>query len=640
MPENSDHNQSKGKAPIPPYPPQYSRRRRKSNWWIPVVIIIAILVVIVFISVAFFGMLGSAFSEKPVKVTKNSVLYLNLNNIQEYTKANPFAEIMGSGKGKGLLNQVSAIKRAATDDNIRGIYVKPGLMAPGYVKAKEINDALMDFKESGKFIYSFIEVGEEAQYFSALPADSIFMPNEGMLEMNGFATVSIFFKDLFEKAGVNFYVERFEDYKSAAESYSRTGYSDSARYQIEVILKHRFDSFVNAVSENRNISKDLVEEVLRKGVYSADTLYNYGFIDAFMTETTLKEYIKNKLNLGKDDKVNYISAGDYLRSDPPLEKELYDTETQIAIIYGSGAITTGEEDDFSNEYQIKSGTFVKNLKDAREDETVKAIVLRIDSPGGSVIASDEIWQEIQKTKAVKPVYASMSDVAASGGYYMAMACDTIIADESTITGSIGVIMAVPNFSELTGKIDVNVDTITTNSSANFMNALMPFSENEKEKMHKLVSGMYTRFVTKVAESRGMEFEEARKIAKGRVWLGKDALEVGLVDKLGDLNDAIQMAKKRVGIPEDKLVLIQSYPKPIDDIKALLKLFGINSESGLAQSELESLSERMNMDPVSMLSTWKSLPPEVREDLKYFRTLSEISASEKYLMAMPEIIRID
>ncbi len=640
MPENTDQNQSKGKAPIPPYPPQYSRRRRKSNWWIPVVIIIAILVVIVFISVAFFGMVGSAFSEKPVKVTKNSVLYLDLNNVQEYTKANPFGNFMGTGKGKGLLNQVSAIKRAAEDENIRGIYIKPGLVAPGYVKAKEINSALKEFKNSGKFVYSFIEVGTETQYFSALPADSIIMPSEGMLEMDGFASTSIFFKDLFEKMGVNFYVERFEDYKSAAESYSRTSFSDSARYQIQVILNHRFDSFVNAVSDYRNISEDLVKDVLYRGVYSADSLHNYGFIDAFMTETTLKELIKSKLNLGEDNKVNYISAADYLRSDPPLEKELYDTETQIAIIYGSGAITSGEEEGFNSEYEIKSGTFVKNLKDAREDESVKAIILRIDSPGGSVIASDEIWQEIQKTKAVKPVYASMSDVAASGGYYMAMACDTIIADASTITGSIGVIMAVPNLSELTGKLYVNVDTITTNSSANFMNALMPFSENDKEKMHKLVAGMYKRFVTKVADSRDMEYEEARKIAKGRVWLGEDALEVGLVDKLGDLNDAIQMAKKRVGIPEDKLVLIQTYPKPVDDLKAILKLFGINSESGLAKTELESLSEKMNMDPVSLLSTWKSLPPEVREDLKYFQTLSEISAKEKYLMAMPEIIRID
>jgi protease-4 len=640
MPENTEQNQSGTKPPMPPYPPQYSRRRKSSNWWIPVIIIVAIIVVIGFVAVAFFGMIGSAFSEKPVQVTNNSVLYLDLNNVQEYRKASPFSSFMGGATGKSMLNQVTAIKRAAKDNNIKGIYIKPGLSSPGLVKAKEINKALDEFKQSGKFIYSFIEVGAESQYYSALPADSIFMPNEGMLEMNGFATVSIFFKDLFERAGVNFYVERFEDYKSAAETYNRTGFSDSARYQIDVILKHRFNDFVKSVSEHRNISEDVVSDVLHRGVYSADTLYNLGFIDAYSTETTLKEFIKNKLLPAEsDDEINYISPYDYLKSDPPLQNELHDTDTQIAVIYGSGAITSGEQEGFDSEYQIKSGSLVQYIKEAREDDKIKAIVLRIDSPGGSVIASDEIWQEIQKTRKVKPVYASMSDVAASGGYYMAMACDTIFADESTITGSIGVIMAVPNFSELSSKLDVNVDTITTNPSANFMNALMPFSDTEKEKMHKLVDGMYKRFVTKVAESRGMKFDETRAVAKGRVWLGKDALEVGLVDELGNLSDVINAAKHRIGVPEDKLVMIQTYPKPIDDVKALLKLFGIDSDAGLASNDLSQISDKLKMNPVEMLTTWKSLPPEAREELKYFQTLSEISQNEKYLMAMPQMIRI-
>lgn len=639
MPENIDNNANKSRPQMPPYPPQYVRNRRSSNWWIPVVIVIAILVVIGFLFFAFFGMVGSAFEEKPVEVTNNSVLYLDLNNVQEYKKANPFAQFTGMSSGKSMLNQISAIERAAVDDNIKGIYLKPGLSSPGFVKMTEINNALKKFKDSGKFIYAFIEVGSEAQYYSALPADSIFMPSEGILEMNGFMSTSMFYKDLFEKAGVNFYVERFEDYKSAAESYNRNGFSDSARYQLKVLLDHRYNTFVSAVSEFRSLSQDAVESVLTEGVYEAVKFKELGLIDDFMTETTVKEFIKAKVNGNNDDKLNLVRPYDYLKSEPPLNKTLYNSDTQIAIIYGSGVISSGQEDEFSNDYAIKSGSFVKYLKEAREDDKIKAIILRIDSPGGSVIASEEIWQEIQKTKKVKPVYASMSDVAASGGYYMAMACDTIIAHPSTITGSIGVIMAVPNLSGLRNKLYVNVDTVTTNPSANFMNALMPFSDKQKDVMHNMVANMYKRFVTKVAESRGMEFEEARKIAKGRVWMGEDARKIGLVDTLGDLGVAIQIAKKRIGVPEDNLVLVQTYPGPIDEFKAILKMFGLDAEAKLDDEQISQISQKLNMDPVTMLSSWKALPVEVREDLKYMQKLSEISQSEKYLMAMPHQIRI-
>lgn len=641
MPENNENQNNQRRSQIPPYPPQYNRRRRNSNWWIPVVIILAVIVVIGFLIFAFFGMVGSAFQEKKVEVTSNSVLYLDLNNVQEYKKANPFQAFTGEGKSQGLMSIISSLERAAEDKNIKGVYIKPGLNSPGFVKSANIMSAIEKFKESGKFVYAFMEVGMESQYYNALPADSIFMPNEGILQLDGFMIVSMFYKNLLNKAGVNFYVERFEDFKSAADSYSKTGFSDSARYQLEIILDHRFNQFIEKTAKFRNIDKATIEDVLREGIYSADTLKQLGFIDAFKTETDVKEFIEEVI-LGdnqNDMKVNYVKPNDYLKSDPPLNKEIYDSDTQIAIIYGTGAISSGKSDEFGSDYSIKSGSYAKYLKEAREDDKIKAIILRIDSPGGSVIASEEIWQEIMKTKKIKPVYASMSDVAASGGYYMAMACDTIIANPSTITGSIGVIAAVPNLSELRQKIYVDVDTITTNKSANFMNALMPFSDSEKQKFHKMVSDMYKRFVSKVAESRGMEYEETRKLAKGRVWLGKDAKEKGLVDILGDLGVAVQLAKKRIGVPEDNLVLVQSFPKPVDEVEALLKLFGLDASVEADQKPIVNLAEKLGMDPVQMIQTWNSLPPEVKQDLEYMKQIMEISHREKYMMAMPELIHI-
>ncbi|MFW6232887.1 MAG: signal peptide peptidase SppA, partial [Bacteroidota bacterium] len=294
-------------------------------------------------------------------------------------------------------------------------------------------------------------------------------------------------------------------------------------------------------------------------------------------------------------------------------------------------------DAWTNEQQIYSEDFVENLRDAADNDKVKAIILRIDSPGGSVIASEEIWKEVQRVSKEKPVYASMSDIAASGGYYIAMACDTIIAHPSTMTGSIGVIVSLPNFDGTLDKLDITVDTISTGPAAQDLNLMMPFDERQKEKLHIISKNIYQRFVSKAAKARGMDFEEMRSLAKGRVWTGADAKEKNLVDVLGDFGDAINLAKKRIGIEDTMRVYVQIYPRPQDDIEALLKIFGLNETS--ADADINTLAARLNIDPMKMTKIWNSLPSSVKKQVVYQTALMDISSRERVMVALPQLYDI-
>lgn len=653
--------QEQRKPNIPPYPPQY--RQKKSNWWIPLLIIGVILFGIIAIIGAAVSSVGGAFSgafeDEPVKVNDVSVLELDLSQMQEYVKDNPFAALSGGTNQASLLNTLSAIERAKDDDKIKGIYFRAGAGNLGFVKANEIRDALIDFKKSGKFIYAFIEMGNELTYFNTLVADSIFMPLEGMLELNGFGSQAMFFDGFFEKIGVDYMVLGHEDFKSAGEMFSRKSYSDSARHQTQVILSQRYDELLAAISKSRGMNLAEIDAAFDKGIYTANDALNQGFIDALAMESDVKEFVKARafgkkyekdaVELKTDEKdgnkdeeieeLNLISPAKYLRGSNLEEREVYDEDLQIAIINGVGAISSGkgEGSPFDDSYSIKSGDIVEYLKEAREDDKIKAIILRIDSPGGSVIASEEMWEEIRKTRKVKPVYASMSDVAASGGYYMAMACDTIIAHPTTITGSIGVILAIPNFAGTLDKLGITTDTISTNPSSQFMNVMQPFDENTKSTLWDISTDIYTRFVSKVAESRGKSFDETRALAKGRVWTGEDAKERGLVDVLGGIEDALKIAKRRIGVPEDELVYVQTFPKKKDELQVLLEMFGL--EDATMESKLQKFKSSLGLTPEQIFLNWNAMPESMKQQINYMLELSAIASEEKAIMAIPYSIQI-
>lgn len=657
----SQNNQDGGTKPnqpsMPPYPPPPYQRKRSSGWVIPL-IVIGGLVVVFFIFIAImFASFSTMFESKQVTVKENSVLYLTFDGLQEYTKQNPFSFFTGNTGGESFLRTLRAIENAKTDDKIKGIYIKPGFTPIGWAKAIELQDALLDFKTSGKFIYAFLEMGSEAQYFNALPADSIFVPSEGLLEMNGFAVTSMFFPGLFDKLGIKYHVEHFEDFKSAGDMFSKTKFTDSARHQIQVIINQRFENFVQSIAQNRNLDPEFVKDAITRGYYTADSLQALGFIDVLAQEMSVLEFVKYRangdrfyfpLNVYQDadsytdteyeGKLILISPSAYASTIQADKKEIHDENVHIAIINGVGGINSGREDSFSDEYAIRSGDYVRQLRKAREDENIKAIILRIDSPGGSVIGSDEIWEEIIKTRKVKPVYASMSDVAASGGYYMAMACDTIIAHPATITGSIGVVLAIPNFTGTMDKLGITTDTISTNSSAQFLNTLYPFDDASKQKLYSISRSMYDRFLNKVADSRKMTYDEVRALARGRVWTGEDALKHKLVDALGGLSFSIDMVKNRLGIPLDKKVYIRSFPEPEDEMLVLLKLFG------LAQEEEESkmqynLLERLGIGKSQYSALAELMPQSLKPHFKHAFDMYKMSEKENVLMSMPHLIKI-
>ena len=647
----------------PSYPPPHrSQRRKSSNWWIPL-LIIGVVVALFFVFIAvIISQVGGAFEKQDVELKSNSVLYLTFEGgLQEYTKGGPFQIFSGQKGGASFFETIRAIRTAQKDNNIKGIYIKQGLEPFGFAKAVELQGVLEEFKKSGKFIYAFMEVGAENNYYNILPADSIFMPGEGLMELNGFGASSMFFKGFFEKIGIDFHVVHFEDFKSYGDMYNQTKFSDSAKLQIRVILEQRYKYFVDAVSKFRKMSREKVVDAMNRGVYTADSLIKEGFIDAFATELNAREFVKFRANgetydisLAADPtnkeklvnskfkgKLNLIGVSDYLSTQKPADDDVFDKDIEIAVINGVGPINSGRggEDGFDNDYSIRSGDFVRNLKQARDDKKVKAIILRIDSPGGSVIASEEIWDEIIRARSVKPVYASMSDVAASGGYYMAMACDTIIAHPATITGSIGVVLAIPNISGSMSKLGITADTINMGDASQFMNGMFPYDQKSKDKLYQLSSGIYERFISRAAKSRGISFEQLHAVAKGRVWTGEDAKNRGLVDVLGGFETSIDIVKKRLGIPLDKKVYVRFFPEKVDDLKMLLNMFGMGDKEDDEGDTKINLAKMMGLTPEAFVTNWNIMPADTKKQMLYMLELSKIANREQSMIAMPYMIDI-
>jgi len=364
-----------------------------------------------------------------------------------------------------------------------------------------------------------------------------------------------------------------------------------------------------------------------------------GFVDSLMTETDLKEMLKNMTNKNEKDskkhKLRLVDVSDYMNADFNDEKPVPDKD--IAIIFASGTIVDQASGGMNSEKQITK-KLAEYIRKAREDKKIKAIILRVDSPGGSVMTSDIIWQEVMKTRGVKPIYASMSDVAASGGYYIAMACDTIIAHPATITGSIGVIAAIPNFSGLLGKLDITSDTISSTKAAQELSFNYPFNQAQKNKLHDMIQGVYFRFVKKVAESRKKTFDETRTLAKGRVWTGEDAKEMGLVDVLGGLQDAINIAKARIGVSAGKKVFIKEYPTKEDPFDMIFKLFG-KKDSDDEVSINKVIDGYFSRGNSTYAEIYNNMPEPMKRQMDYMRTLLYMSYKDPVMIAMPNYIDI-
>lgn len=502
-------------------------------------------------------------TEEAVVVKSNSVLELDLSTpIKDYApkEENPIAEALDLIDEKLALNKIlNAIENAKYDNKIKGISIQTLFVNGGIAQTQAIRKKLQEFKESGKFVYAYNDIYNQKNYYLSSVADSLFLNPVGAIDFKGLSTEILYYKDFEDKYGVKMEVIRHGKYKSAVEPYLTNKMSDANREQTTSFLKSIWSEITEDIYNSRKISVQKLNEIADNAYgRNASLSLEHNLIDASIYADEYKTKLKRAANTTK---TNTISLSDYIASGKGRISST--SKNKIAVIYAQGQIMYGE----GNEDIIGQGIINESIKKARKDKNVKAIVLRVNSPGGSALASELIWRELELTKSEKPLVVSMGNVAASGGYYIACNADKIIAEPTTITGSIGVFGAIPNFNKLANNIGINAEQVSTNNSPNY-SVFEPMDKKFYDVTKEGVEQIYTTFVNRVATGRNMTFEQVNEVAQGRVWTGKEAIEKGLVDKLGGLNDAIQIASELAEISDYK---IKNFPNYNKDLKEAFKL---------------------------------------------------------------------
>lgn len=498
---------------------------------------------ILFVMFLIFVSLVSS-SEDAVAIKDNSILELQLQRpISDYTGSNeldPFAGIFE--ESQGLDEIIHAIEVAKNDDRIKGISINNNFIIAGLAQTQAIRRSLEDFKAEGKFIYAYADFFMQRDYYLASVADSVFINPVGVLDFKGLSTEVLYYKELQEKSGVKMEVIRHGKYKSAVEPYLENNMSEANRSQLTALLQSLWNSMVTDISETRSISEsdlNVIADTLGGRTPSFAKLS--GLVDDVVFYDQYENKLANALEIKKDDKINYSSLDDYVKYSN--KKTLKTGDDKIAVVFAQGEIFYGE----GGPNIIGQGIINEALIKAREDDKVKAIVLRVNSPGGSALTSDIIWREVELAKKVKPVIVSMGNVAASGGYYIASGANKIFAEPTTITGSIGVFGTVPNLTELADNVGINAEQVGTNKNAVEYSLFEPMQESFKNQVQESIEETYETFLQRVSQGRGMTMAQVDSVAQGRVWSGTEALEIGLVDELGNLDDAISAAAEMAEI---------------------------------------------------------------------------------------------
>jgi len=572
--------------------------------------LVALFIFAAFSVAVFIGLATviSSSSSEAVDIKENSVLRLKLDRpILERSVDNPLMDLQfgGGTSGVGVKEITSAIIRAAGDDRISGIYLEPDFLYAGLSKLKEIRDALTVFQDSSKFIVCYSEYLTESEYYLASVADELYVPEEGIIEFNGFRAEYNFLKGGMDKLGVKTQVFRVGAYKSAVEPFTRTEMSDEAREQTESLLTSIYGTYLNDIAASRSVSEDhlrmVADSMLATNARDAE---EYKLISETLYIDQVNTRLKELLELDdEDDDIDFVGVSGYLGSSDAL----YSGSNKIAVVFADGEIINGKGD---REY-IASEPMVKQLTKLREDDRVQAIVLRINSPGGSSLASDVIWREIEKTTEIKPVIASMSDVAASGGYYLAMACDSILAQPTTITGSIGIYSMYFNAEELLeDKLGITTDVVKTGPLSDVFTVSRSFTEYERALFQKSVDEGYETFTTKAAAGRDMEVQDLKQIAQGRVWSGTQAVANGLVDRIGGLHDAIAVAAKSAELEDDYRVVY--YPVQKSPWEQLISDLGGGYEESAMKEKLGAFYPIVNK--LKNLSHYQGLQARMPFDL--------------------------
>ena len=485
----------------------------------------------------------------------NKMLQIDLSNeLVEYKESSPFDDIelpgfLGSESQEGLIQLLEAIDKAAADDEIKGVFLNLSGITAGYSQVKEVRDHLLAFKEkSEKPVFAYSEVLSEKAYYLASVADQLYMMPEGLLEFNGLSIDRMYYKNLLEKLEVKPRIFRVGQFKSAVEPFLREDMSEPNRQQLKEFSESIYGEMLKEIALSRNmeaVSLRTISDGLK--VRKVTDAVELGLIDEAIYQDEAIAKTKSYFELDENDKMTFISPNTYMKKS--AEK---DVATKVAVVIAEGEIVSGKS--FDN--YLGSTSFAKDLKKAKDDENVKAIVVRINSPGGSAMASDVMWRAIQQTAKVKPVIASMSSVAASGGYYMAMACDSIVAEPVTITGSIGVFGVLFEIDEfLKNKLGITTDRENTGQFSDLGSPMRKMTPMDSAIIQTEVNRIYEVFTEKAAQSRGMSVEQLKSYAGGRVWSGIEAKQIGLVDELGGLDRAVMIAAEKAGITDYKVSYI-------------------------------------------------------------------------------------
>jgi protease-4 len=530
--------------------------------------LVGLLIMTLVVFLILMGIVAASTSKEVVEVNENSLLVAKFNKqITDRADNNPLSKLMSGSFAyndvMGLDQILKDLEKAKTDDNIPGIFLRLSNVPSGSATLGEVRDALLDFKTSGKFIYAYADIFTQKSYYLATVADSIFMTPEGMFMFTGLSAEATFYKNALDKLGIEMQVVKHGSYKSAAESYTREDLSDENREQIEGYVGSIWNKMVSDISESRGIPIEKLNQYADELVsIENDKLVETGMIDGLIYYDEMLSLMKKKLGVEEKSDLEAIGFSSY--GDVPSKEKKEVSRDKIAVIYAMGMVIDGN----AGEGYIGSERIAKAIRQARRDNSVKAIVFRVNSGGGSVVASDVIYREALLAAKEKPFVASMGDVAASGGYYIVAPADTILASPSTITGSLGVIFSIPNMKELMNdKLGVTTDVVKTNKHADIYSVFDPLDPQERLFIQKSVDDAYENFISLVAEGRNKSYDEIDAIAGGRVWGATDALELGLIDMFGGMNKSIEVAAEMAGLENYR---IQSLPELDDPLIALMK----------------------------------------------------------------------
>ena len=582
--------------------------------------IVGVLILVAILGIALIWM---ALGKGEPSIRDNSVLTLRVSGpLPDYTPDDPFKKIFG-GPDQSLTGLVMQFHKAKVDKRIKAILLDVNMSAVGWGKADEIRDAITDFRSSGKQVYAYIEFGLNKEYYIASAADKIYVPPPGELFINGLAADVMFFRGSLDKLGIYPDIYQIGKYKSAGDMFTQKEMTEAHRQYINEMLDDLFGRYVNTIAQARRKSPEEVRALIDNAPYNAQQAKDAGLVDEALYRDQVETMLKKQLGQKESEPLVSVRSYDYREVSP--ESLGLNKGERIAVIYASGEIGSGSSQNSpSGGQSIGSDTLAKALNDAAADKTIKAIVLRVDSPGGSGLASDIIWRAVETANQKKPVVVSMSDVAASGGYYISASASKIIAQPSTITGSIGVVAGKPVMRGFYDWLGVSNEYVLRGKTAGMFRETEKFSDEERVKFEEWIKNTYYNdFIPKVAKGRGKDAQYVDSVGQGRVWTGGQAKDKGLVDEFGGLDRAIEVAKQLANIPADKGVQRVILPQLTTFLEQLLYGGG---------------GENSNTEVEQQRAVLAAMPEDARRAFRYMQLMDRMKNGES-MMLMPFDLRV-